>query len=453
MQDYDASPMFLTLCHFGSKFPILLEAKETPTIDSRTRIATGHEVVQNTLLRRLRSLELPFSSGSEEPRRVLSHSSTYSYPSREAESELESPEPVQLTAGTVQILSAFAASLYRGGESGQWGGALETTSCWKILESASVRAGAPTQRGRSGNSCSLQAAITCFQLGYGRHLPTATTSPRGGDWEESERPRMKTAKATGALRIPTVLTGNGEVALVSKFHRCALSQSGSHLEETPRGLPVGDRIICSGPHSPEQLLGLRRRRRRRPGRESLEWRQPQPSPRSMAIQGLCSQGGSEPFWDWNLTWHTENPDFTKCFQNTILVWVPCIYLWVCFPVYFLYLRRHDRGYIQMSHLNKAKTALGLLLWIICWADLFYSFWERSQNIFRPPVFVISPTVLGITMLLATFLIQYERMKGVQSSGVMLIFWFTALLCATIIFRSKILHALNLVSDYFSFKVN
>ncbi|XP_043350056.1 multidrug resistance-associated protein 1 isoform X3 [Dermochelys coriacea] len=166
----------------------------------------------------------------------------------------------------------------------------------------------------------------------------------------------------------------------------------------------------------------------------------------MAIQDLCSAGGSEPFWDWNLTWHTENPDFTKCFQNTILVWVPCIYLWVCFPIYFLYLRCHDRGYIQMSHFNKAKTALGLLLWIICWADLFYSFWERSQNIFRPPVFIINPTVLGITMLLATFLIQYERMKGVQSSGVMLIFWFTALLCATIIFRSKILHALNLDAE-------
>nr|XP_048721612.1 multidrug resistance-associated protein 1 isoform X1 [Caretta caretta] len=166
----------------------------------------------------------------------------------------------------------------------------------------------------------------------------------------------------------------------------------------------------------------------------------------MAIQGLCSAGGSEPFWDWNLTWHTENPDFTKCFQNTVLVWVPCIYLWVCFPIYFLYLRHHDRGYIQMSHLNKAKTALGLLLWIICWADLFYSFWERSQNIFRPPVFIINPTVLGITMLLATFLIQYERMKGVQSSGVMLIFWFTALLCATIIFRSKILHTLNLGAE-------
>ncbi|NWT03499.1 MRP1 protein, partial [Mionectes macconnelli] len=155
--------------------------------------------------------------------------------------------------------------------------------------------------------------------------------------------------------------------------------------------------------------------------------------------------------DWNLTWHTEDPDFTPCFQNTVLVWIPCVYLWVCFPVYFVYLRRHDRGYIQMSNLNKAKTAVGLILWIVCWADLFYSFWERSQNIFRAPFFLISPTVLGITMLFATFLIQYERIKGIQSSGVMTIFWFISLLCATVILISKIKHALNMGAEVDAFR--
>ncbi|XP_052536067.1 multidrug resistance-associated protein 1 isoform X3 [Tympanuchus pallidicinctus] len=105
----------------------------------------------------------------------------------------------------------------------------------------------------------------------------------------------------------------------------------------------------------------------------------------------------------------------------------------------------------MSILNKAKTALGLILWIVCWADLFYSFWERSQNIFRAPFFLISPTVLGITMLLATFLIQHERMKGVQSSGVMMIFWLISLLCATVIFRSKIMLALNTDTEVDAFR--
>ncbi|XP_054185067.1 multidrug resistance-associated protein 1 isoform X39 [Homo sapiens] len=117
----------------------------------------------------------------------------------------------------------------------------------------------------------------------------------------------------------------------------------------------------------------------------------------MALRGFCSADGSDPLWDWNVTWNTSNPDFTKCFQNTVLVWVPCFYLWACFPFYFLYLSRHDRGYIQMTPLNKTKTALGFLLWIVCWADLFYSFWERSRGIFLAPVFLVSPTLLGITM--------------------------------------------------------
>ncbi|XP_023385436.1 multidrug resistance-associated protein 1 [Pteropus vampyrus] len=146
--------------------------------------------------------------------------------------------------------------------------------------------------------------------------------------------------------------------------------------------------------------------------------------------------------EWNVTWNTSNPDFTKCFQNTILVWAPCVYLWVCFPFYFLYLSHHDRGYIQMTHLNKAKTALGFLLWIVCWAELFYSFWERSWGRFPAPVYLVSPTLLGITMLLATFLIQLERRKGVQSSGIMLTFWLIALLCALAILRSKIMTALK-----------
>uniref|UniRef100_A0AAR2K1L7 Multidrug resistance-associated protein 1 n=1 Tax=Pygocentrus nattereri TaxID=42514 RepID=A0AAR2K1L7_PYGNA len=144
--------------------------------------------------------------------------------------------------------------------------------------------------------------------------------------------------------------------------------------------------------------------------------------------------------DWNRTWHTHNPDLTRCFQNTLLVWIPCVYLWLFAPFYFFYLKSHDCGYICMTHLNKAKTVIGFLLWIICWADVFYSFWERGHGVASAPVYLVSPTMLGITMLLATLLIQYERIKGVQSSGIMLNFWLVATVCATVTFRSKILQA-------------
>lgn len=55
-------------------------------------------------------------------------------------------------------------------------------------------------------------------------------------------------------------------------------------------------------------------------------------------------------------------------------------------------------------------------------------------------------------LLATLVIQYERMKGVQSSGVMLIYWLLALLCATVTFRTKILQALDQVGSWISIVV-
>lgn len=58
--------------------------------------------------------------------------------------------------------------------------------------------------------------------------------------------------------------------------------------------------------------------------------------------------------DWNRTWYTANPDLTQCFQNTVLVWVPCVYLWLLAPFYCLHLYCHDSGRIHMSCLCTAK---------------------------------------------------------------------------------------------------
>uniref|UniRef100_A0A8C2UKK8 ATP binding cassette subfamily C member 3 n=1 Tax=Coturnix japonica TaxID=93934 RepID=A0A8C2UKK8_COTJA len=145
------------------------------------------------------------------------------------------------------------------------------------------------------------------------------------------------------------------------------------------------------------------------------------------------------FQDANLSIHTDNPDLTPCFQNTILAWIPSIYLWTALPFYLLYLKRSKRGYIVLSMLSRFKTLFGVLLWCVSWADLFYSFHELLQSRTPPPVYFVTPLVIGITMLLATLLIQYERLRGVQSSGVLIIFWFLSVLCAVGPFRSKIIN--------------
>ncbi|XP_054249750.1 ATP-binding cassette sub-family C member 3 [Indicator indicator] len=152
------------------------------------------------------------------------------------------------------------------------------------------------------------------------------------------------------------------------------------------------------------------------------------------MEALC---GSR-FWDSNLSVHTDNPDLTPCFQNTILAWIPSIYLWSALPFYLLYLKHNSRGYIVLSVLSRFKTLLGVLLWCVSWADLFYSFHELLQNRAPAPVHFVTPLVVGITVLLATLLIQHERLRGVQSSGVLIIFWFLSALCAVVPLRSKIM---------------
>lgn len=68
--------------------------------------------------------------------------------------------------------------------------------------------------------------------------------------------------------------------------------------------------------------------------------------------------------DSNLSVYTDNPDLTPCFQNSLLAWVPCIYLWATLPFYLLYLWHHHRGYITLSRLSKLKTvrSSGLFGW-------------------------------------------------------------------------------------------
>ncbi|KAG8129111.1 putative ATP-binding cassette sub-family C protein, partial [Naja naja] len=154
---------------------------------------------------------------------------------------------------------------------------------------------------------------------------------------------------------------------------------------------------------------------------------------------LCENFGAVSILqDSNRTVYTEHPDFMLCFQSTVLAWIPCIYLGCILPFYLLYLKYNNRGYIVLSMLNRFKTAFAFVLWGVCWSNLFYAFHEISQNRTPSPVYFVTPLIAGITMLAAMLLIQYERLHGVQSSGILIIFWFLCVLCAVAPLRSKIL---------------
>ena len=79
----------------------------------------------------------------------------------------------------------------------------------------------------------------------------------------------------------------------------------------------------------------------------------------------------DPLWDLNVTWYTTNPDFTTCFQQTVLVFVPVgvLALGSLAELYYAYASK-DR-LVPWTVLNGAKTALCAGLILLSLVDLIY----------------------------------------------------------------------------------
>uniref|UniRef100_A0A8C1M1U9 ABC-type glutathione-S-conjugate transporter n=1 Tax=Cyprinus carpio TaxID=7962 RepID=A0A8C1M1U9_CYPCA len=141
---------------------------------------------------------------------------------------------------------------------------------------------------------------------------------------------------------------------------------------------------------------------------------------------LCSLSGLDPLWDWNQTWYTHNPELSNCFQNTVLVWAPCIYLWVLSPFYCLHLYCHGRGRLPLSSLCSAKLLLGFFLASFGFVEFFYILLERRQEIQQHLVF-----------LLTVCMIHWERVRGCRSSVFLFFFWLLGVVCSLIPLHAKV----------------
>lgn len=78
------------------------------------------------------------------------------------------------------------------------------------------------------------------------------------------------------------------------------------------------------------------------------------------------------FQDTNLTWATEDPDFTPCFQRTVLIWTPCAFLWAFSSLEAFYLINSRNRNVPWNGLNLSKLGVVLLLSIVCLSDFGYA---------------------------------------------------------------------------------
>ncbi|XP_038064145.1 multidrug resistance-associated protein 1-like [Patiria miniata] len=154
-------------------------------------------------------------------------------------------------------------------------------------------------------------------------------------------------------------------------------------------------------------------------------------------KGFCGDYG---FWEPSLL-NSTRPDISPCFQETVLSWIPLLFLWLVAPFYFRYMQKHDRGSIPISHLHRAKTVFGGLLIIVPLGEVAYAIAEVIIPTHQiAGIYLLTPTLVTLTMILAFIIMQVQRIKGVQTSWVLFIFWLLSAVCGIVEFISRIYSA-------------
>lgn len=153
----------------------------------------------------------------------------------------------------------------------------------------------------------------------------------------------------------------------------------------------------------------------------------------IGLNGFCDS----PLWNSSLTWGTRNdswPQFTQCFQLSVLVWVPCGWLWLSLPFYFYYLMSNADPHRPLTFFSFTKTFTCFALAGLVLGELLTDTYTDEH-----PTVVYEAVILqALTYVLAAVLIQVERLQGIITSGVLFIFWLLSTSAGVIPFYSKII---------------
>ncbi|KAJ2942610.1 hypothetical protein O0L34_g2077 [Tuta absoluta] len=159
------------------------------------------------------------------------------------------------------------------------------------------------------------------------------------------------------------------------------------------------------------------------------------------LDDFCgSQTAGSKFWDSNLTWYTETPDVTRCFEETVLVWIPCIYLWAFAALDAYYILNSKERNIPWNPLNITKLLVTFLLIVLKFVDLGVTVHRSSKD--EEEVFGVeyySPVIKLLTFGLSATLLYYNRKYGMRASGVLFFFWLLLVLAGIPQLRSEIVN--------------
>ncbi|XP_048254075.1 ATP-binding cassette sub-family C member 2-like isoform X2 [Haliotis rufescens] len=152
------------------------------------------------------------------------------------------------------------------------------------------------------------------------------------------------------------------------------------------------------------------------------------------MTGFC---GETVLLDVDLLLNNTWPEFSPCFHHTVLVWVPCGWLWLTLPAFLrhiLSLQQH----LQLTKLTIAKLVLiaGMLTCVI--GDVIRvmtgetGLHNISTSFYTADVLKLATYILSITLTVLS------RRRGLSSSCPLYIFWLLHILCDVIPFYTLII---------------
>lgn len=81
----------------------------------------------------------------------------------------------------------------------------------------------------------------------------------------------------------------------------------------------------------------------------------------------------------SLSWYTDDPDLTKCFEKTVLIWIPCLFLWTFASLEVFYILHSKKRDIPWNWLNVLKLVGTGALFMLTVVDLGAYIYQSTSS--------------------------------------------------------------------------
>ncbi|CAB3223737.1 unnamed protein product [Arctia plantaginis] len=145
------------------------------------------------------------------------------------------------------------------------------------------------------------------------------------------------------------------------------------------------------------------------------------------------------FWNNSLSWNTDHPDLTPCFQKTVLVWIPCGYLCLAAVLEVYRMSISKEADIPWNKLNISKmvfTIMLILLQIIDIGQVISVSSRHTNKVYAADYY--DPVVKLFTFILSATLLSYNRKYGIRTSPILFMFWLLLILAGLPQLRTEVM---------------